>query len=52
MSSTVPTISVEPLHPGQQAVVEGSQLEPGHGKMNVGAKGFLMKKMAAGGYVG
>jgi len=48
-SSSVPTISIEALHPGQQAVVEGAQVEAGHGKMNVGAKGFLMKKMAAGG---
>ena len=51
MSAQIPTIAVEPLHPGQHAVVEGNQLEAGHGKMNAGAKGFLMKKMAAGGYV-
>lgn len=48
-STSIPTINVEPLHPGQHAVVEGEKLEMGHGKMHQGAKGFLMKKMAAGG---
>ncbi|KDE08792.1 hypothetical protein MVLG_00898 [Microbotryum lychnidis-dioicae p1A1 Lamole] len=59
-SSAAPSISVssapasiEAMHvqPSEQAQVpqNANQVEPGHGKMTLGAKGFLMKKMVAGG---
>lgn len=50
-----PTHSIEAMHvqPSEQAQqpLQSTNVEPGHGKMTLGAKGFLMKKMAAGGSV-
>ncbi|GAA5832401.1 hypothetical protein JCM3766R1_003060 [Sporobolomyces carnicolor] len=45
--------SIQPMHDAQSAADQpqgtGSQLEQGHAPMHLGAKGFLMKKMAASG---
>lgn len=54
-SSSIPSI-IEPLHnPQQKAVIlepsNKAGMEMGVGKMHLGAKGFLMKKMAAAGLV-
>lgn len=49
-STAAPSIHIEPLHnPGQVAMTVEPKIEMGHGKMGLGAKGFLMKKMAATG---
>jgi len=45
--------SIQPMHSDSQSAAEQpqgtGQLEQGHAPLNLGAKGFLMKKMAASG---
>ncbi|ORY81851.1 hypothetical protein BCR35DRAFT_304030 [Leucosporidium creatinivorum] len=49
-SSSNPQVESMHVAPSEQAQLpQGSGVEQGHGKMHLGAKGFLMKKMAAGG---
>jgi len=45
--------SVQPMHSSSQTAADQpqgtGQVEQGHAPLNLGAKGFLMKKMAASG---
>lgn len=49
VSSANSPASIEAMHDVAPADQQTLPIEPGHGKMTLGAKGFLMKKMAAGG---